>query len=94
MNFMENSEFIARALRDYLRPFVDEAELHDMDRSLFVGEPAVSIFDGVCVAVEFGIALPPLFREKIIELGPLAMRLSDFILEEFDKLPAYWQKAS
>lgn len=94
MFLMDNSEFIARALRDYLRPLVDEAELREMNLLLSAGEPAVSILDGVSVAVEFGIALPPLFREKILELGPLAMGLSEYIQEELDNLPAFWQKAS
>lgn len=94
MFYMDNSEFIAHALRDYLRPLVPEAELKDMDLTIFCGEADAAILEGVSFALEYEIALPPLFREKVLELGPLPLGVDKFILEALDRLPAYWQQAS
>jgi len=94
MLIMDNSEFVARALRDYLRPLVTENEVQHLDTSIQCGEADAAIFSGISIARHFGIALPPIFREKIIELGVLPMGMDEAILKEFDSLPAYWQAAS
>jgi hypothetical protein len=94
MRFMDNSEFVARALRDYLRPLVGEAEVTHIDSDINAGEPDAGIFTGISIAQHFGIALPPIFREKIVELGKLPLNWDVMLLEDFDALPAFWKQAS
>lgn len=94
MGFMDNSEFVARALRDYLRPIVGEEEVKHIDIDINAGEAEAGIFSGISIAQHFGIALPPLFREKIVELGKLPLNWDVMLLEDFDALPIYWQQAS
>lgn len=94
MDFMDNSEFIARALRDYLRPIAGENEVHHIDRLINVGESDAALMEAVGIAQHFKISLPPIFREKIAELVEMPMDLLPALLEDIDRLPAFWQQAS
>jgi hypothetical protein len=91
---MNNSEFVARAMRDYLRPLVGETEVKHIDSAVNAGESEAAIFSAVSIAKHFGIALPPIFRDKIAELGSLPLGLDEDLLAEFDSLPTYWLQAS
>lgn len=94
MENMNNSEFVARALRDYLRPLVGENEVKHIDSAVNAGESEAAIFSAVSIAKHFGISLPSIFREKITELGSLPLGLDEAVLAEFDSLPAHWKQAS
>ena len=65
MTTMEESEFIAHALRDFLRPIVGEKEVRFMDFAVNSGEPVSAIITGLGIAQHFKIWLPPIFEEKI-----------------------------
>ena len=94
MGIMDNSEFVARALRDYLRPLVGEAEVKFIDNDINAGEAEAGIFTGISIAHHFGISLPPRFRHKIVELGKLPLNWDSMLLEDFDNLPPHWELAS
>lgn len=94
MGTMDSSEFVARALRDYLRSQVGEAEVKFIDSDINAGEAETGIFTGISIAHHFGISLPPLFRQKIVELGTLPLNWDAMLLEDFDNLPPFWQVAS
>jgi hypothetical protein len=91
---MDESEFIARALRDYLRPIVDEKTIQIIDWDLFAGEPLAALFSGLGIAGEHHIALPSIFTEKISGLSDLNENEFAFLSEQLSSLPTHWQQAS
>lgn len=91
---MDESEFIARALRDYLRPLVGEKAIQPIDWDLFGGEPLCALFSGLGIAGEYSVALPSIFADKITGLTGLNGSESEFVSEQLASLPAYWQEAS
>lgn len=91
---MDESEFIARALRDYLRPEVDEKTIQVIDWDLFAGEPLAALFSGLGIAGERHIGLPAIFSEKILALTGLSENEQAFVSEQLNSLPAFLQKAS
>lgn len=94
MESMDNSEFIARALSDYLRPLVGDKEVAHITEDILEGESDGALFEAVGIAQHFGIALPPIFREKISQIENMPLNLLPALLEQIDILPPYWQKAS
>jgi hypothetical protein len=91
---MEESEFIARALRDYLRMEVDNKSIQSIDWDLFAGEPLAALFSGLGIAREHNIALPAIFSEKIQALNGLSENEQTFVSEQLNSLPTFFQKAS
>ena len=64
MLVMDESEFIARALRDYLRSRVDQKVIRSMDWDLEAGEPVSAVCEGLAIADQYSLSLPPLYRLK------------------------------
>ena len=91
---MEESEFIARALRDYLRTQVDKKSIQSIDWDFFAGEPLAALFSGLGVAGEHHIALPAIFSEKISGLNGLSENEQAYVSEQLKSLTAFLQKAS
>ena len=94
MTTMEESEFIAHALRDFLRPIVGETEVRFMDFAVNSGEPVSAIITGLGIAQHFKIWLPPIFEEKILPLEDQTDLEREVITEQLRSLPALLQAAS
>lgn len=91
---MEETGLIAMALREYLRSFVAVSALKDMDIDLGAGEPHSALEEGLNVAVEYSIALPPVFAEKIAAITSLPQEYAMVYRSLVAALPVYWQQAS
>lgn len=94
MNVMEESEFIAHALRDYMRPLVGDTDIRTIEWCLQAGEPVAAISSALGIAEHLHLALPPIFRDKVLNLSEVLGIERTSFEEQFASLPEYWQKAS
>ena len=94
MLVMDESEFIARALRDYLRSRVDQKVIRTMDWDLDAGEPVSAVCEGLAIADQYSLSLPPLFVQKIEAIEDLRDIEREFIVERLANLPTWWELAS
>ena len=91
---MDESEFIARAMRDYLRSLVEPKDMRSMDWDLDAGEPVSAVCTGLAIADQYSVSLPPLLVEKIESIENLRDIDSEFIQERLANLPKWWELAS
>jgi hypothetical protein len=94
MRFMDESEFVAHALRDYLRPLVEAPQLRTIDWALDGGEPIAAISSGLGIAQHYSIALPSIFQDKVLGIEEIQGVDREAIEEQFASLPVFWQQAS
>ena len=71
---MNETEFVAHALTDYLSAFVDRSFITAIHHSLVAGEAESAIEFALGVAANAEIPLPPLVSEKILSLSTLSTR--------------------
>ena len=91
---MEETHLIAMALREYLRTLVNATELKDMDIDIACGEPFSALEEGLNIAHQYSIAVPPLFAEKITAIPLIPNDYLVVYRSLLSALPVYWQKAS
>lgn len=68
MVIMDESSFVAHALRDFLRVYADESALSDIDASLSSGESIEAIGWALAVATQFEAVLPRYYVDRILAL--------------------------
>lgn len=86
---MDACNFVAHALRDYLRSFVPESDLKYIDSPLNCGEPWASIEISLNVALEYDVPFPELYIRRIFELEPLKDSEREYLTELVEQLPQY-----
>jgi hypothetical protein len=89
MTGMDEAEFVAHALCNYLRPMVQKADMRSIDEPLECGEPIVSLCCAVGVAAMSRIPLAPEMISHVLELPGLSDDDRLFFTDEFAKLPAW-----
>lgn len=94
MNHMDESTFLAHALRDYMRKNVEESELSFIDSPLDAGEPYCAIACGVSLAQHFSVSLPPIIVQHIAALSGWTVSQREQLEEDLESLPTWWELAS
>lgn len=84
---MNETEFVAHALTDYLSAFVDRSLITAMHQSLLAGEAESAIGFALGVAVAEGIPLPSLVREKILSLSTISEEDMRWFRESLTRIP-------
>lgn len=84
---MNETEFVAHALTDYLSAFVDRSFITAIHQSLVAGEPESAIGFALGVAANAEIPLPPLMREKILSLSTLSVDDHQWFSESLKLIP-------
>ena len=94
MIVMEESEFVAHALRDYMRPLVGDTDIRTIEWCLQAGESVAAISSALGIAEHLHLALPPIFRDKVMNLPEVREIERTSFEAQFASLPEFWQKAS
>ncbi len=89
MIFMSQVDFVAHALRDYLRPHVTATDLSMIDVPLECGEPYESIAASLCVALNTPLALPPECAANVLALEGLTVEERELFSSITSQLPAW-----
>lgn len=89
MKVMDEYGFVAHALRDYLRPFVDESALKVIDSPLNCGEPIEAIDTCIAVAGTFGVSLPPVYVRHILQLPNVPDSYLETFVQGLSQLPKW-----
>lgn len=87
MILMNETEFVAHALTDYLSAFVDRSLITSIHQSLVAGEAESAIGFALGVAVNAEIPLPSLVREKILSLTTLSEDDQHWFSESLKLIP-------
>ena len=83
MNIMNEAEFVAHALTDYLSAYAESSLITLMHQSLMAGEPESAIGMGLGVAAEDNIPLPQLIRNKVFSIPNLSAEEIEWFSEAF-----------
>ena len=94
MRTMDETEFVAHAVCDYLRPHISETELRFISRPLQCGEAEASIIEALGVAIQFAVPLPDFLGEKILSLPGLSEENVSLIRWQLSQLPQFFSLAS
>lgn len=86
MNTMYEAEFVAHALTDYLSAYAESSLITVMHQSLMAGEPESVIGMGLGIAAENNIALPQLFRDKVLSIPNLSAVEIEWFTEGFSSI--------
>lgn len=90
---MNEAEFVAHALSDYLGTYIPRAESATIHNIIISGEPVSGIGFALGVAVENSVAIPELLTERILSLEELTAEEKDLFTCEIQLLPLF-QKAA
>lgn len=93
MTFMNETEFVAHALSDYLGTYIPQAESATIHNIIISGEPLSGIGFALGVAVENSVAIPELLKERILSLTELTADERKLFVTEFQALPVFQQAA-
>lgn len=91
---MNETEFVAHALSDYLGTYIPHAEFANIRNIIISGEPLSGIGFALGVAVEHAVAIPQLLEERILSLTELSEDEKELFASELNSLPAFLQQAS
>lgn len=84
---MNETEFVAHALTDYLSAFVDRSVITAIHQSLVAGEAESAIGFALGVAISEEVPLPSLMREKILSLQSLSADAQQWFSESLLLIP-------
>ena len=87
MILMNESEFVAHALTDYLSSFVDRSLVSAIHQSLVAGESESAIGFALGIAASEGIPIPSLMREKILSIPNLSTVDQEWFNESLQLIP-------
>ena len=93
MTIMNETEFVAHALSDYLSTYIPQAEFTTIHNIIISGEPLSGIGFALGVAVEHSVAIPELLEERILSLSELSQDEQELFVREFNSLPTFQQVA-
>lgn len=93
MTFMNETEFVAHALSDYLGTYIPQAESATIHNIIISGEPLSGIGFALGVAVENSVAIPELLEERILSLTELTADDRQLFVSEFQALPVFHKAA-
>lgn len=93
MTFMNEAEFVAHALSDYLGTYIPQAEFATIHNIIISGEPLSGIGFALGVAVENSVAIPALLEERILSLTELTADERQLFASEFQALPVFHKAA-
>ena len=88
MILMNETEFVAHALTDYLSAYIDRSFVTAIHQSLTAGEAGSAIGFALGVAASETIPLPSLLREKIVSLTELSKEDQEWFAESLSIIPA------
>ena len=94
MLVMDEATLLAHAMRDYMRPFIDDSHLQHIEISMNAGEPYSALSTCMGIAQELSIAIPPLFIEKITHLPSWNDFDMEVLAEQAQQLPDWFRLAS
>jgi hypothetical protein len=80
---MNEAEFVAHALTDYLSAYAEASLILAMKQALRAGEAESAIGLGLGIAIEDHIPLPILFREKVFSIPNLTEDEREWFTEGF-----------
>jgi hypothetical protein len=86
---MDEAEFVAHALCNYLRPLVHQADMRSIDEPLQCGEALASLSCAVGVAAVTRIPIAPEMLSHVLSLPGLSEDDRVFFTDEIAKLPAW-----
>lgn len=93
MTIMNEAEFVAHALSDYLGTYISHAESATIHNIIISGEPLSGIGFALGVAVENSVAIPELLKERILSLAELTPEEKQLFVSEFQLLLAFQKVA-
>lgn len=87
MNLMNETEFVARALTDYLSAHIDRSFVTAIHQTLTAGEAGSAIGFALGVAASETIPLPALMKEKILSIPQLSDKDREWFIESLIRIP-------
>lgn len=93
MTIMNEAEFVAHALSDYLSTYISRAQFATIHNIIISGEPLAGIGFALGVAFENSVGIPQLLAEKILSLSDLTLNEQRLFEIELGSLPAFQEAA-
>jgi hypothetical protein len=87
MILMNETEFVAHALTDYLSAFIEPSFITAIHQTLTSGEAGGAIGFALGVAASEAIPLPALMREKILTIPDLSDKDREWFVESLRIIP-------
>ena len=93
MTIMNEAEFVAHALSDYLNTYIPRAQFATIHNIIISGEPLAGIGFALGVASENSVGIPQLLAEKIMSLNELTLEEKKLFELELSSLPVFQEAA-
>lgn len=87
MILMNETEFVARALTDYLSAYIDRSFITAIHQTLTAGEAGSAIGFALGVAASEAIPFPALMKEKILSIPQLSDKDREWFVESLKHIP-------
>lgn len=87
MTFMNEPEFVARALTDLLSSYVTPTEIDLIHDIVMAGEPITAIGVALGIASTNSVAVPEFYRDKIMSLTSLTAEEREWFEVELSAIP-------
>ena len=87
MAIMNEPEFVARALTDFLSSYAAPVEIDLIHDVVQAGEPISAIGVALGIASSNSIAVPAFYRKKIMSLHTLTFEEREWFESEFHAIP-------